>query len=275
MRTLPMTLSLLPAVLVLLGAGAQVTPPAIAAGHVREGRLSFDGRATTGSFTGTTTAVRGEMTGAASLADVRGWVEASVRTLKTGNAKRDRDLNRSMESGAYPNLRFDLSGCTPGEASGDSSDVTLAGRFTIHGVTREVTIPATLDFQPGTIRVRATVPLNLKDYQIGGLSRMLGMLRMDETILVHVDVTFAADSEASASPPVAPAGAGRRAPRAPVAPRVLRRTAAEPASRGDLRWDGRNYPGERGDDRTLMPGRFVLAPPVLAAMTGVRSGLVL
>jgi hypothetical protein len=38
--------------------------------------------------------------------------------------------------------------------------------------------------------VRAETPLNLKDYKIGGLSKALGMLKMDEKILVHVDLMF-------------------------------------------------------------------------------------
>jgi hypothetical protein len=39
--------------------------------------------------------------------------------------------------------------------------------------------------------VRSDFPLNLKDYRIGGLSKMLGMLKMSEEIEVHVDLTFA------------------------------------------------------------------------------------
>ena len=50
-------------------------------GTVREGTLSFDARASAGNFTGTTTRVTGEMMGG-ELADVRGWVEAPVRTLR-------------------------------------------------------------------------------------------------------------------------------------------------------------------------------------------------
>jgi hypothetical protein len=38
--------------------------------------------------------------------------------------------------------------------------------------------------------VRTDFPLNLKDYKIGGLTKMLGMLRMYEDIKVHVDLTF-------------------------------------------------------------------------------------
>ena len=86
-------------------------------GHLPEARvvsgtLSFDGYATVGDFTGTTADVTGEMSGGA-LAEVRGWVEAPVKSLKTGNGRRDRDLNKSMESDRYPTIRFELSRVTP------------------------------------------------------------------------------------------------------------------------------------------------------------------
>src|SRR5512143_3595666 len=97
------------AALILFGAGelhAQMPRP-IPDGAVREGTLSFDGRATTGAFTGTTTTVRGEMKGGGSLSEVRGWVEAPVSTLVTGNGHRDKDLNKSLASDLYPTIRFD------------------------------------------------------------------------------------------------------------------------------------------------------------------------
>ena len=68
--------------------------------------------------------------------------------------------------------------------------VSLHGRFIIHGVTREATIPASLAFGAEGIRLRGQTPLNLKDYKIGGLTKMLGMLKMDEEILVRVDLVF-------------------------------------------------------------------------------------
>jgi polyisoprenoid-binding protein YceI len=159
-------------------------------GPIRQGVLSFDGRATMGDFTGTTATVSGQMTGGRDLSAVRGWVEAPVNTLKTANGRRDRDLNKSMESEEFPTMRFDLSQVIPGVSQGDSTAVTLGGTFTIHGVTREVTMPATVIFQPGAIQLRSTFPLNLTDYRIGGLSKMLGILKMHPDIVVHVDLLF-------------------------------------------------------------------------------------
>jgi hypothetical protein len=39
--------------------------------------------------------------------------------------------------------------------------------------------------------LRSDFPFDLGDYEIGGLTKMLGMLRMSEGIEVHVDLTFA------------------------------------------------------------------------------------
>jgi len=162
---------------------------AVPAGTVAQGQLTFDGRASAGDFTGTTTTVSGEMTGGPQLEAVRGWVEAPAATLKTGNDRRDRDLNKSMESAQYPTMRFDLDGVTPG-GTGDSVPVTLKGRLTLHGVEHAVELPGLVLLGSDQVRIRSDFPLNLKDYKIGGLTKLMGMLRMYEDIKVHVDVTF-------------------------------------------------------------------------------------
>ncbi|MFL5494074.1 MAG: YceI family protein [Gemmatimonadales bacterium] len=176
----------------LVLAGDAEAQRSITSGPIREGTLSFDGHATTGDFTGTTSTVTGEMTGGAELAAVRGWVEAPVQTLITGNNKRDRDLNKSMESEKYPTVRYELVAVLPGETRGDTTTVTLHGYFLIHGVREHAAIPATVLFLSDGIRVRGDTPLNLKTYNIGGLTKMLGMLKMHEEILVHLDLTFGA-----------------------------------------------------------------------------------
>lgn len=159
-------------------------------GRMSSGTLSFDGHATAGDFVGRTTTVSGELTGAPDLLRVRGWVEAPVKTLKTGNGKRDKDLNKSMESDKFPNLRFDLARISRTGGTGDSLGVILHGALAIHGVTRDVDLPGTIHFTGSTARVRTDFPLNLKEYRIGGLSKLLGLLKMHEKIEVHADLLF-------------------------------------------------------------------------------------
>ncbi len=176
---------------------AQNPAPAVHDGALRRGTLSFDGRSTLGDFVGSTDSVTGAVAGAAAIGAVRGHVEAPVTTLRTANDHRDRDLNKSLESARYPEIRFDLDSATaasaagaPAAGAGDSIPITLHGTLHIHGVDRPVDLPATVLRAPGTLRVRSDFPLNLKDYRIGGLSRFLGMFKMQPDIVVHVDVTF-------------------------------------------------------------------------------------
>jgi polyisoprenoid-binding protein YceI len=157
---------------------------------VASGTLSFDGHATAGDFTGSTTSVSGQSTAASDLSGLRGWVEAPVQTLKTGNGKRDKDLNKSMESDKYPTMRFDLTTVSRTGGSADSAEVMLHGGLTLHGVTRKVDLPATIRFTGSEARVRTEFPLSLKDYHIGGLSKLLGMLKMYDKIEVHADLVF-------------------------------------------------------------------------------------
>jgi len=175
-------------------------PRSVPSAALREGRLSFDCRATVGDFTGTTTTVRGEMTGGTDLKALRGWVEAPVITLVTGNGRRDRDLNKSMESDRYPTIRFELTGVAPRMEQGDTTLVDLQGKFRIHGVEREVTIPAIVVHGSGAIRVHSMTPIDVKDYRIGGLSKAFGMLRVYDGIVVYIDVTFATDKPSGGAP---------------------------------------------------------------------------
>lgn len=179
--------ALFAAVSVARGQGLPAAPIAV----LQSGTLSFSAHATVGDFTGSTTTITGAVTG--ELSDARGWVEARVATLGTGNDHRDRDLRASMEVERYPTMRFTLARTT-GEPAAGATPIVLHGSLAIHGVTRDVDLPATAERSADTIHVTAGFPLDLRDYHIGGLTKMLGILRMDPHIEVHVDLRFLATS---------------------------------------------------------------------------------
>jgi polyisoprenoid-binding protein YceI len=156
---------------------------------LRNGTLSFDGKSTLGDFTGTTTTVQGHMSGGGGLGDIRGWVDAPVSTLKTGNDRRDRDLVKTMEARIFPNIRFELSGVTLNHEWGDSTGVLLEGRFVIHGVTRAERFPATVVRGADGVHLTASLPMNLHDYKVDKLTRFL-VFKMQPDITVHVDLSF-------------------------------------------------------------------------------------
>ena len=171
-----------------------VAQPPVLPGPLLRGTLSFDARATLGDFTGTTASFTGAITGGPSLEAVQGWVEAPVDSLRTGNGLRDRDMRKSLEADRFPTIRFDLDEFRPSPMQGNQMVATLVGRFTIHGVTRTETLPATLTWLEDAIRVEATLPMDARDYQIGRLSKLFGTLKMHPDIIVRVDLWFAREA---------------------------------------------------------------------------------
>ena len=160
---------------------------------LQSGTLSFTGHSTLGDFVGTTTTVSGGVTGNAELANARGWVEAPITTLSTGNGLRDRDLRAAMEVAKYPTMRFELAGVTVGSpAASDTVTGALRGALTIHGVTRDVAIPATLIAAADTIDVSGAFPVDLADYKVDGLTKLFGALRVRRNIEVRFHVRFEA-----------------------------------------------------------------------------------
>lgn len=166
-------------------------PRGIPAAALAEGTLRFDGHATTGDFVGTTSSVTGAVLASADYASVRGWVEAPVATLRTGNGLRDRDLRKVMDVERYPVMRYDLTGATLRSAAGsDSADVVLHGTLLLRGVGRPVDIPVTVVRSGDGARVSGTFPVDVTHHGVGGLRKLGGLLRMRETIEVHLDLRF-------------------------------------------------------------------------------------
>lgn len=174
----------------LLAAAPLAAQAPLAGSHQVTGRLSYDGKATLGGFTGTTDSVVGTLNPATELARASGYVAARSATLRTGNGKRDRDQWSSLEVDSFPYIRYDLDSVSVGTRAGDSVVVTLRGSFEIHGVKLRADLPARLWLDARTARLQADTPLDLRDYRIGGLTKFFGALKMDPHIVVHIDVTF-------------------------------------------------------------------------------------
>lgn len=167
----------------------QSVPDSLPAGTVIQGRLSFDAKATMGDFTGHTTRVSGQFTGGA-LTGIHGVVEAPADSLATGNGKRDRDMYKSLETKKYPTIAYRLDSLEVTAIRGDTAETMFHGAFLIHGVTRDASFPAVVELRDSLAVVTAETPMNLKDHDIGGLSKFLGLFKMDEHIVIHIEVVF-------------------------------------------------------------------------------------
>jgi len=171
--------------------GRAVERPQPAVAILRHGTLGFTCFSTMGGFVGSTTAASGMVEG--DLRNARGWVEAPVATLSTRSRLRDRDMRAALEVDRYPTMRFDLARVDvllDIETDDASVAVELHGRFSIHGVTRVVALPAIVSFDDESIHLISAFPLDVEEYRIGGLTRLYGLLRMQKQIEVRLDLLF-------------------------------------------------------------------------------------
>ncbi len=177
---------------VLVCVSALARAQAVPALPLRDGEATFHVRASiVRDFTGHVP-VAGAGYAGPDLSAVTGTAEIRVAEMRTGIGLRDRHLRRAMEADSFPTLRFDLGRVEPGGVRGDTVDVVLAGRLTIHGTTHEVRAPGTVILTLDSIAVRAGFPLDMRDYGIKPPVRMLGALRVAPDVVVGIRLLFAA-----------------------------------------------------------------------------------
>lgn len=90
-----------------------------------------------------------------------------LETLETGNDRRDRDMYRTLNIEEYPFAEF--TGRLQSDFDEDSSgpqSVKAVGEFTVHGVTREITVEGDLQKFGDSLLLNAEWILDLTDYDV-------------------------------------------------------------------------------------------------------------
>lgn len=127
------------------------------------GHAEFKSSVPLHSFKGTSDYLAGRI----SLQDSTVDFYLDLTTLDTGNDKRDKDMRETLETERYPFAEFYgklISDFNPDSAA--KQKVTVRGSFTIHNITRQVTIDGTLQLKPEGLLVEATWVLDMTNYDI-------------------------------------------------------------------------------------------------------------
>ena len=164
---------------------ATAAPPAASAGdlagtwRIAEGVAGYRVRETflqqnaETDAVGRTTGVTGSIAvegkpGALALAS--GQIDVDMTALKSDKGRRDGQLTgRGIQSDAFPTSTFALAGPVALPAGFGSADtaVTLPGKLTLHGVTKDVEVAAQARMEPdGTVVVAGTLPVLFSEYGI-------------------------------------------------------------------------------------------------------------
>jgi polyisoprenoid-binding protein YceI len=109
---------------------------------------------------GTFTAKRGMLRFDPGMGKVSGEIVVNAESGESGNGMRDRKMHKEiLESDRYPEISFRPTAVEGAAASGKFS-AKIHGVFSIHGVDREITVPAEVDIEADhwSANVHFTVP---------------------------------------------------------------------------------------------------------------------
>ena len=81
--------------------------------------------------------------------------------------QRDGVVSRQLDVQQFPNATFTATSASiPGTVTTSHADVTVAGKLSIHGVTKEVTVSAKAQAAGDKIEIAGTMAINMADYGV-------------------------------------------------------------------------------------------------------------
>ena len=129
----------------------------------KSGHAKFNSSVPLHSFSGISDHLVGKIT----LPDSTIDFYVDVNTLETGINKRDRDMLSTLEAEQFPFAEFYgklVSDFDP--THHNPQKVVAKGEFTIHGVSKQITVDGTLQKTAEGLKVQASWTINMKDYKI-------------------------------------------------------------------------------------------------------------
>jgi polyisoprenoid-binding protein YceI len=139
-------------------------------------------------ITGTAEGISGSLTlDPKDLKTLRGTISAQVTTMKSGNTTRDEHMKgeKWLNAAKFPAISFTASSVGSIKTTGNKMTGMVTGNFTMHGVTKTITVPVTLQYIPESSKTRERAPgdlvmltanfdIALKDFNVGGAQSTVG-----------------------------------------------------------------------------------------------------
>jgi polyisoprenoid-binding protein YceI len=138
---------------------------------ITEGKVQFVSDAPLEKFTGQNEKVSGSVTvDPAKPADAKGTVKIDSTAWKTGIDLRNEHIQSDswLDAKKFPFATFEITKVTGISAlkEGESTEATVTGKFTLHGVTKELTAKAKIRLAAGVLHIQTSFPVKLEDHKI-------------------------------------------------------------------------------------------------------------
>lgn len=117
-----------------------------------------------------------------------------VAKIESGKGAMNRKMHGALKEDKHPNITFELSGSelAEGDISDSKFELTVKGKLTVAGVTKDVTIPVTANLIDGnTYQFSGNYKINMKDYKVDPPTAMFGAVRAGEMVTVVFDIFVA------------------------------------------------------------------------------------
>lgn len=176
------------------GEAAQVASPAAAQGQKylitpQNSKIEFVGSKVTGKHNGSF----GDFSGQVDHAGTPETSRVNI-TIKTDSITTDTpDLTKHLKTAdffdvaKYPEATFVSTAIKPGGENGATHTVT--GNLTLHGVTKAITFPATINVTPDAATVESSFSINRKDFGINYAGAADNLIRDNVVLTLHVRAT--------------------------------------------------------------------------------------
>lgn len=111
---------------------------------------------------------------------LKATLKVPVASMKTGNDQRDEHLRSDtwLDAAQFAEITFETTAVkvTKPTSGADvkEAEVEVTGKFTLHGVTTDLTAPATLKWKENKLKITTKFQVKLADYNIKGRDGVVG-----------------------------------------------------------------------------------------------------
>lgn len=131
--------------------------------YTDSGQAEFTSSVPLHTFTGSSSNLTGLIDFEENLVDF--YID--LQSIRTGNSRRDRDMYRTLDIEVYPFAEFTGHMITEVDvSSGEPQAVTVAGEFTVHGITNEIDVEGILQKVDGQYLLEAGWVLSITEFNI-------------------------------------------------------------------------------------------------------------
>ncbi len=153
-------------------------------------RVGFDAKSTLHDFSGVTSKIDGTFTVNLAKAAEKplGKITVEAAALETGLADRDVSMRKTLAVEQFKTMTFEWTGFAPSAV--DPSEMTLAGeasgKLTLHGVTREVTLPVKVSVDASKrVAIDGELMVKLSDYKVEPPTQV-GVIKVDDELKLWI-----------------------------------------------------------------------------------------